>query len=187
MLRHPLFRFVILLFIVTGATVSRGEAKAVICSNVGSLNAQFISLMGEHLGFEPHVLLNPDHSQVSSETEIGMVHVVVSGSEYDVALECADDLGIDKDRLEQEILELRARLGKPGDSVNPGLPSGKIWSTGRAVEISGKRLFVRVTDDKELMSAGAAVADAHGVRTQACWFAAACLAAAEAHWSDAAE
>ncbi|MEM9318756.1 MAG: hypothetical protein AAGA70_07085 [Pseudomonadota bacterium] len=155
----------------------------VICSNMDALNADFVMLLARHLDFEPNVLLNPSRQQVVNLGTLAAVRFVVSGNDFNSILECGDRIGVDANRLEQEVFRLRSRLSSEAVLAYTGEPTGRVVTAGEELEISGQHIFVSVSDIDDLMAAGSAVAYLHGANHLSCWFDPACSAEAEAHWA----
>lgn len=171
------------LLLACSSTATRADPIGVICSNVDALNSDFVMLLARHLDFEPNVLLNPSDQQVSETGTLAAVWFVVSGSDFNGVLDCGDRIGVERSRLEQNLIRIHARIGAEADIAVRGAPTGIVLSAGQAVEISGRHMFVSVSDIDDLLAAGRAVASIHGANHLMCWYDPACSAAAQAHWS----
>lgn len=165
------------------ATGCRAASFDIICSNLPALNSQFVSLLAEHLDFEPNVAINPRPHDAVSRDNVRTVRLVISGQSRDAVLACATERKLDQDQLDKRIRELQNRLGKEGQPVFPGGPRGEVFSVGEAIILNGQNFFISVSGDDSLMQATAAVAQSHNVSSQACWFDDACLAEVETYWS----
>lgn len=182
MLKSLSFHLVTSLLVVLTAQPNRAEALDIICTNVEALNSQFVSLMAQHLDFEPSVMINPNPQDSGHIDPVRTVRLVISGSRYEAVVACARAFKFGRDDLEQRIQKLRRQLGSGGNPIFADGPSGKVLTTEKAFEMNGRQLFISVSNEADLIAAGAAVAQSHNINSQTCWFDNACRDAAEKHW-----
>ena len=183
MLQELCKRCVAAIALACAATGCRAASFDIICSNLPALNSQFVSLLAEHLDFEPNAVINPRPQDAVSRDNVRTVRLVVSGQSHEVVLACAIERKFEQDQLDKRIRELQDRLGKEGQPVFPGGPRGEVLSVGEAIILNGQNFFISVSGEDSLIQATAAVAQSHNVDSQACWFDDACLAAVETYWS----
>lgn len=171
------------LFFAFAAPTARAEVFDVICSNVDALNTEFVSLFAKHLDFEPRVMINPGPQDHASNDNVRTVRFVISGKEYETAIECAGRLGFKRDEIDRRIHELRRRLGKEGVPLYPNGPRGNILSHGEGTELNGRILIITVSVDEDLVTSAGAVLRSHGFDGRECWVDTDCLAEVENYWS----